>query len=347
MPQLRTGLLLLVGLLAAPAMRSAVAANAPRIPSEMRAAAIDRAGGPEVLTLHTVRVPQPDADEVLIAVHTAGVASWDVAIRRHPDAIKNSRFPLVLGTDGSGVIAAVGSRVTRFKVGDQVYTYSWDNPKGGFYAEYAAVPAERVGPLPKGLTLTQAGAIGTTALTAIHCVDDALHVRSGEMLLIHGAAGGVGTLAVQFAKLRGAKVLATITAEDERALVERLGADAVVDSRHGDLAAAVHAFAPAGLDAILAFAGGDALERCIGLLKSDGMVAYPTGVQPPRARAGLRIVRYDAIAGPKEFERLNAAIENMRLEVAIAAQFPLSAAATAHERVEAGHVPGKIVLQIR
>jgi NADPH:quinone reductase-like Zn-dependent oxidoreductase len=347
MSQLQTGILLLVGLLAATGAKSVAGADAPLIPSEMRAAAIDRAGGPEVLTLRTLPVPQPDADEVLIAVHTAGVASWDVAIRRHPDGIKNSRFPLVLGTDGSGLVAAVGSRVTRFKVGDPVYTYSWDNPKGGFYAEYAAVPAERVGTVPKGLSLTQAGAIGTTALTAIQGTDDALDLHPGEALLIHGAAGGVGTLAVQFAKRRGAKVLATITAEDERGLVERLGADAVVDTRHGNLADAVRVFAPAGLDAVLALAGGDALERCIELLKSDGRVAYPSGVQPPKPRAGLRILRYDAIAGPKEFERLNAAIEKMRLEVPIAAQFPLSAAAEAQKRVEAGHVAGKVVLQIR
>jgi NADPH:quinone reductase-like Zn-dependent oxidoreductase len=256
-------------------------------------------------------------------------------------------MPLVLGTDGAGVVAALGAQVHGFKIGEEVYAYSWDNPQGGFYAEYVAVPAERVGHVPQGLTLTQAGAIATTALTALQGVDDALHIKPGETLLIHGAAGGVGTLAVQFAKLRGARVLATVAAADEIALVKDLGADAVVDGRHGDITAAAHAFAPEGLDAVLALAPGEALERGIDALKKGGRVAYPTGVHPvPRTRPGVPLVAYDAIPGPKEYQRLNGAIEAVKLRVPIAAEFPLAQAAQAQQRLEAGHVPGKIVLQI-
>jgi NADPH:quinone reductase-like Zn-dependent oxidoreductase len=314
----------------------------------MQAAAIDRSGGPEVLTLHTLPVPKPAADEVLIAVHTAGVASWDVSIRQHPNAIKNSAFPLVLGTDGAGVIAALGSGVHDFKVGEQVYSYSWDNPQGGFYAEYVAVPAKLVGPVPKGLTLTEAGAIGTTALTAIQGIDDALHLRSGQTLIIHGAAGGVGTLALQFARLRGVRVLATASGEDGLALAKRLGAQAAVDGRSGDIAAAARAFAPGGVDAVLGLAGGDSLERCVDALRPGGRLAFPYGVRPePRARPGLDTVRYNAIAGPAEFERLNQAIVAAKLEVPIAAEFPLAEAAKAQERLEGGHVLGKVVLRIR
>jgi NADPH:quinone reductase len=348
MHQLQTGFLMLVSLFAVGSTAAATTGkDALSLPSQMRAAALDRAGGPEVLTLHRLPVPVLDAGEILIAVHAAGVAIWDVEIRRHPESIKNSRFPLVLGTDGAGVVAALGSGVRGFSVGDKVYAYSWDNPKGGFYAEYVAVAAERVGRVPKGLTLLQAGAIGTTALTALQGIDDALHTKSGETLIIHGAAGGVGTLAVQFAKLRGAKVLATVSGEDELAFVTGLGADAVLDGRHGDVAAAIHAFAPAGVDAVLALAGGDALDRCVEAVKSGGRAAYPSGVRPPKARDGVQVIRYDATPGTKEFERLNAAIEASKLKVPIAAQFPLTAAAEAHARVEAGHVPGKIVLQIR
>jgi NADPH:quinone reductase len=315
------------------------------VPQQMQAAAIDRAGAASELTLHTLPVPKPGAGEVLIALHAAGVASWDVYIRQHPEFIKNSKLPLVLGTDGAGVIAALGKDVRGFKVGDEVYAYSWDNPQGGFYAQYVAVPAERLAPLPHGLTLTQAGAIGTTALTALQGVDDALHVQRGETLLIHGAAGGVGTLAVQFAKLRGARVLATVSGADEIALVQGLGADVVVDGRHADLTAAARAFAPRGLDAVLALAGGEALEHGADALKPGGRLAYPSGVQPPpRAREGVQLVRYDAVPGPQEFARLNAAIEAAHLQVPIAAQFPLAAAARAQERIEAGHVPGKVVL---
>src|SRR5215470_3281061 len=246
------------------------------LPATMQAAAIDHAGGPEVLTVRTLPVPKPAAGEVLIAVYTAGVASWDVGVRAHPEQLKNAHFPLVLGTDGAGVIAALGSNVHGFKVGDQVYSYSWDNPQGGFYAEYVAVPAERVGAVPHGLTLTEAGAIGTTALTALQGIDDALHLKGGETILIHGASGGVGSLAVQFAKLRGARVLASVAAPDEFEFVKGLGADAVVDGRHGDVSAAAHAFAPEGLDAVLALAGGDALEKAVAALRAAGRVAYPS-----------------------------------------------------------------------
>jgi len=338
----------LLSALTAALLPAAAAPAAEALPQNMQAAAIDAAGDAHALTLHQLPVPHPGPAEVLIAIHTAGVASWDVELRRHPEQIKNGRFPLVLGTDGAGTVAAVGATVHSFKVGDQVYSYSWDNPQGGFYAEYVAVPAARVGHVPRGLTLTQAGAIGTTALTAIQGVDDALHLKSGETLLIHGAAGGVGTLAIQFAKLRGARVLASVSGEDEIALVKRLGADAAVDGRHGDIAAAAHAFAPAGVDAVLALAGGEALEHAIDTLRKGGRVAYPEGVNPiPKSRDGLTPIKYNAIPGPTEFRRLNAAIESMKLEVPIAAQFPLAEAAAAQERLEAGHVPGKVILQVR
>jgi NADPH:quinone reductase len=319
------------------------------VPQTMQAAAIDRAGGPEVITVHTLPVPKPDADEVLIAVNTAGVASWDVGVRQHPDEIKHSKFPLVLGTDGAGTIAAVGSEVRGFTVGDAVYSYSWDNPKGGFYAQYVAVPAKLVGHVPPGMSLKDAGAIGTTGLTALQGIDDALHIKPGETLIIHGASGGVGTLAVQFAKLRGARVFATASGEDGVTLVRQLGADAVVDGRHGDITAAAHAFAPSGVDAVLALAGGDALERCLDALRAGGRIAFPYGVEPePKARVSTGImVRYNAIAGPQEFERLNQAITAVKLQVPIAAQFPLADAAKAQERLEAGHVLGKVVLQVR
>jgi NADPH2:quinone reductase len=312
----------------------------------MHASAIDKAGDSSVLTLHTLPVPKPDANEVLIAVDTAGVAVWDIGVRRHPNEIKHSSFPLVLGTDGAGTIAAVGSGVHGFKVGDRVYSYSWDNPKGGFYAEYVAVPAERVGHIPTGLNLTEAGAMGTTALTALQGVDDALHLKSGQTVIIHGASGGVGSLAVQFAKLRGARVLATASGEDGAAFVKKLGADVVVDSRTGDIAAAARKFSPDGIDAVLALAGGESLERCIDTLRHGGQVAFPNGVEPPKKRTGLSPIAYDAVAGVAEYERLNQAIQQSHLRVPIAAEYPLVDAAKAQQRVEAGHILGKVVLRM-
>jgi NADPH:quinone reductase-like Zn-dependent oxidoreductase len=318
------------------------------LPATMQAAAIDHAGGPEVLTVRALPVPKPGAGEVLIAVYTAGVASWDVGVRAHPEQLKNAHFPLVLGTDGAGVIAAVGRDVHGFKVGDQVYSYSWDNPQGGFYAQYVAVPAERVSAVPHGMSLRDAGAMGTTALTALQGVDDALHLKAGETVFIHGAAGGVGTLAVQFAKLRGARVLASVSEAGEFEFVKGLGADAVVDGRHGDVPAAVRAFAPGGLDTVLALASGDALEQAIDALRAGGRVAYPNGVHPaPKPRAGLTIIGYDAVPAPPEYARLNTAIVAAKLRVPIAAEFPLAQAAQAQERVVAGHLEGKVILEVR
>jgi NADPH:quinone reductase-like Zn-dependent oxidoreductase len=323
------------------------ARRAEAIPTTMRAAAIDRFGGPEVLTLHTLPVPTPDPNEVLIAVDTAGVGPWDADIRAGWYPGGEPHFPLVLGTDGAGTVAAVGSRIRRLKVGDEVYSYSWNNPKGGFYAEYVAVVAERVAHIPRGLDLEHAGAIPTTGLTALQGVDGALHVKKGETVIIHAASGGVGTLAVQFAKLRGARVFATASGEDGVALVRRLGADEAVDGRHEDVAAAAHRFAPDGVDAVLALAGGDALERCLDALRPGGRVAYPNGVEPePKERPGIDIVSYDAVAGVREFQRLNRAVEEAHLQVPITAAYLLADAAKAHERLAAGHVLGKVVLRI-
>ena len=335
---------LFIAALALPALAGAQAGA----PQTMQAAAIDRGGGPEVLTLHTLPVPKVGADEILIALHAAGVGPWDADVRKQPTYIKHATLPLVLGVDGAGTVAAVGAKVRGFKVGDRVYSYTWDPPHGGYYAEYVAVPQQNVGHMPAGMSFEDAGAGAVTGLTAIQGIDDALHLKAGETLIIHGAAGGVGSLALQFARLRGARVLATASGDDGAKFVKGLGAEAVVDARHGDIVAAAHEFAPAGVDAVLGLAGGDALERCLDALRPGGRLAFPSGVRPePHARTGIRIVRYDALTGPQEFARLNAAIEASQLRVPIAAAFPLAEAAKAHERMEAGHVLGKIVLTIR
>jgi NADPH2:quinone reductase len=348
---MKTSLTALLGLLAVGLYLvdlRADAADKLAVPTTMRAATIEHGGNPDVLSVHTVPVPQLGANEVLIATDTAGVASWDASIRQDPNVDGGHRhLPLILGTDGAGPIAAVGSAVQGYKVGDKVYGYSYDNPKGGFYAEYVAVAADHIGHVPESLSLRDAGAIGTTGLTAIQGIDDALHLKAGDTIIIHGAAGGVGTLAVQFAKLRGARVLATVSGEDGANLARSLGADAVVDGRSGDIAAAAHAFAPHGVDAVLALAGGEALERCTATLRSGGVTAYPIGVEPvPKPREGIRILHYDAVPGAREFERLNTAIVAAKLRVPIAAEYPLADAAKAHERLAAGHVLGKVVLRM-
>jgi NADPH:quinone reductase-like Zn-dependent oxidoreductase len=318
------------------------------IPETMRAAAIEHFGNPDVLSIMQLPVPKLEGGEVLIAVNTAGVASWDAEMRAGwwPDG--KPRFPLVLGTDGSGTIAAVGGRVRRFAAGDEVYAYSFANPKGGFYAEYVVVAAENVAPIPKALDLQHAGAVPAIGLTAIQGIDDVLHLRRDETLIIHGASGGVGSMAVQFAKLRGARVLASASGSDGAAFVRRLGADRAVDGRHSDILAAAQRFASEGVDALLALAGGKALTRCLDALTRGGRVAYPHGVEPaPRKRRGIEVIGYDAVAGVQEFRRLGRAIEAAKLKVSITRVYALADAYRAHERLAAGQVLGKIVLRMR
>jgi NADPH:quinone reductase-like Zn-dependent oxidoreductase len=315
----------------------------------MRAAAIDRYGGPEVLTIHELPVPTLSPREVLIAVHTAGVGGWDADIRDGWSPGGRIRFPLVLGTDGSGTIAQRGSRVRRFNAGDRVYSYSWNNPKGGFYAEYVAVSNDRVAFIPDPpLDLKHAGGVPVIGLTALQGIGDHLDVQTGERVMIHGASGGVGTLAIQFAKERGAKVLAIASGPDGVALVQRLGADAAVDGHKEDFIEAAFQFAPKGVDAVLVLGSGESVLCCLDALRQGGRLAYPNGVEPaPPKRRGMKIIAYDAEVGIREFERLNRAIKKANLQVPIAAEFPLEEAAEAHRRIERGHVLGKIILRVR
>jgi NADPH2:quinone reductase len=314
----------------------------------MKAAAIDRFGPPSALKLHTLPVPRPGPRQVLVELHAAGVGGWDESIRDGSwKADGRTRFPLVLGTDGAGIVVARGARVRRVHIGDRVYGYEPFNSKGGFYAEYIAINEKSIAPVPRRLDLIQAGAGAVTALTALQGIDRALRVRRRETLLIFGASGSVGTLAVQFAKRHGAHVLATASGTAAMALVRRLGADAVIDARRDDAADRLRDLTPKGIDAALALAGGDALERCLDFMRDGGRIAYPNGVEPePKPRRGFRIQSYDAEAGPREFAQLGRAVEQARLRVPIAATYPLGKAAGAHRRLQE-KVIGRLVLRIR
>ena len=317
------------------------------VPATMKAAALDKFGPPEVLTLHTLPTPKISPKEILIAVHTAGVGIWDTEFRNGNYKDGSEKFPLVLGSDGAGIVAQVGKDVRRFKPGDEVWAYQFSSKKGGFYAEYVAVNAKNASRRPQELTLIEAGAGAVTGLTALQGVDDYLKLRKTETILVFGATGAVGSLAVQFAKRTGAHVVATASTPDAEKMLHEVGITDVVDPRAADLSARLKAFAPNGLNAVLAFAGGDALERCIDQLAEGGRVAYPNGVEPePRKRPKVRMIPYDGEGGRAEFERLNRAVTESRLRVVIADKFRLEDAAKAHARLEQGHVVGRIVLQI-
>jgi NADPH2:quinone reductase len=320
-----------------------------KIPKMMKAAAISRFGPPSMIELHDRAVPRPAANEVLIRVDAAGVGSWDPSMRdgswRPPGRTK---FPLVLGTDGSGTVVAKGSRARRFRIGDRVYAYEFGNPKGGFYAEYAAVKTEHAARVPRRLDPFQAGAAAPTALTALQGIAAMLHLRKGQTVLIFGASGAVGTLAVQFAKHRGARVLATASGRRAATLVRRLGADAVIDARRDDAADRLWKLAPDGIDAALAFAGGQGLERCLDLMRPGGRVVFPNGIEPgpPRRRRSIRHTAYDLAVSPRWFKRLESSIAKAPVRVPIAAVFPLAKAAKAHQRLARGGVVGRMVLRV-
>ena len=319
----------------------------PAIPATMRAAVVRRFGDPSVFSIETVAVPKPNAHEVLIAVDAAGVGSWDPELRSGKWDEGKTKFPLILGLDGAGTVAAVGASADRFAVGNRVYSYSFDNPKGGFYAEYVVVPAGRAARIPANLDVLRAGAAPAIGLTALQGVDDTLEIAGGERLVINGASGNVGMIAIQFAKARGARVFAIASGSDGVQLASRLGADEAADGRANDIDAALERFAPDGVDAILAFAGGKELTRSLDALRKGGRVAYPNGIEPePRKRRGLRMTGYDAQSGARQMERLNTAIEGSRLEVPIAEVFALEDVARAHERIERGHVIGRVVLNV-
>ncbi len=320
-----------------------------KVPAIMNAAAMDCFGMPDILMLRTLPVPQPGPGEVLIEVHAAGVGSWDAAERDGSwKPFGRPKFPLVIGTDGAGVVVARGPRVRRFGIGDRVWASDYRNLKGGFYAEYAAVKVEQVAPLPRRFEFLEAAAGLTTGLTALQGIDDALKLRKGETVLIFGATGGVGSLAIQFAKRKGARVLATATGVEATAFAKRLGASGVFDARATDAIDRLKALAPERLDALLALAASDALDSSIDLVKHGGRVAWPNGIWPePRKRRNVQMTAYNAETGPHAFERLERAMIDARLKVPIAAEFSLAEANKAHERLEEGQVLGRIVLRIK
>jgi len=329
-------------------MSRATAAPPPTIPASMKAAAIDRFGPPSTLTLHDVPVPTPGPHEVLIALETAGIGSWDTSIRdgslRQPG---RPHFPLVPGVDGAGVVVAKGARVRRLRLGDHVYAYEWGNRQGGFYAEFAAADAAHVARIPKGLDPHDAGAVATTGLTALQGLD-ALELRPGHTVLIFGASGAVGTMAVQFAAQRRAHVIATASGAAAARLVRRLGARRVIDARRAESIDQLRKCAPDGLDRVLALAGGDGLERCLDFVRPGGRLVYPNGIEPvPSRRRTFRVQAFDMVASPRHFARLNRHLTQGRIHVPITARYSLGKAAQAHRRLARQHVLGRMVLQIR
>jgi NADPH2:quinone reductase len=316
----------------------------------MRAVALDRFGGPETLKVQTLPIPEVDADEILIHVEAAGVGAWD-PFEREGGFVEvlglKPKFPYVLGTDGAGTVAAVGANVKNFKEEDRVYAAELGNPKGGFYGEYAVVKADNASVIPGALTMDQAAVLPSDALTALRGLDEILKLQPDESVMIFGASGGIGHLAVQLAKRMGARVFAVASGQDGVKFVKDLGADAVADGRSDNVLDVAREFAPDGIDAALVTAGGDATDRALVAIRPDGRVAYPNGVMPePKPPAGVRVDAYDGEGGREAIEKLNRFIEEGPFEVHVDRIFPLEEAAAAQAALEQHHL-GKIALQVR
>jgi NADPH2:quinone reductase len=316
----------------------------PSVPEKMKAAVIDRFGEPEVLHTASLPVPKPGPREVLLRLEVAGIGVWDPYFREGGMEDQPPRFPLVIGNDGAGTVVARGRDVKRFEVGQQVYAFSMD---GGFYAEYAAVPEDNAALVPAGMQVDEAGALGADGITALRGLDDHLHVKAGETLLVFGASGGLGHIAVQLAKRMGARVLAVASGADGVELVRGLGADAAVDGRKDDVAQAARAFARDGFDAALVVASGRGLDAALAAVKKRGRVAYPNGVEPePEVQDGPRPVAYDGTPDRESFDRLNALIGSEPFHVELGRTYRLEDAATAHRELERHHL-GKVAFRIR
>jgi NADPH:quinone reductase len=316
----------------------------------MRAVALDRFGGPETLKVQTLPIPEPEANEILIHVEAAGVGAWD-PYERQGGFVEvlglKPKFPYVLGTDGAGTVAAVGANVKNFNEGDRVYAAELGNPKGGFYGEYAVVKADNASLIPGALTMDQAAVLPSDGLTALRGLDEILKLQPDESVMIFGASGGIGHLAVQLAKRMGARVFAVASGQDGVKFVKDLGADAVADGRSDNVLDVAREFAPAGIDAALVTAGGDATDRALVAIRPDGRVAYPNGVMPePKPPAGVRVDAYDGEGGREAIEKLNRFIEEGPFEVHVDRIFPLEEAAAAQAALEAHHL-GKIALKVR
>lgn len=318
------------------------------LPNSMQAAALDSFGGVETIKMQMLPLPEVGSDEVLIRIESAGVAEWDPFEREGEFAKMSGRtptFPYVLGSDGAGTVTAVGKEVRNFREGDRVYAAALANPKGGFYAEYASVKAVYVSHVPDKVSTEQAGVVLSDAATGLRGLDDILNLKRGESVMIFGASGGIGHMAVQLAKRMGARVFAVASGDDGVALVKRLGADAAVDGHKDDVVAAARTFAPDGLDAALVTAGGEAADKALTAMRAGGRVAYPNGVEPkPKAPSGVKMTSYDGEPDREIIETLNRLIEAGPFEVHIARTFPLDQAADAHRALDE-HYLGKLALR--
>ena len=304
----------------------------------MKAIEIHSFGGPEVLQLEDIPVPQIAADEALVRVYASGVNPVDYKLRA---GAAERPLPFIPGWDLSGVIEETGADVHDFKKGDAVYTRP-DVKRDGTYAEYVAVKASELAYKPTSVDHVTAAAIPLAGLTAWQCLFEYGQLEAGQKVLIHAASGGVGTFAVQFAKWKGAYVIATAS-ESNHDFLKQLGADEVVDYQTPGYENTI-----SSVNLVLDTIGGDTQKRSLTFIMPGGILV--TTLKPENKdlfeEKGVRLISMYTQTKPKDLNAIAKLVDEGIVRTVIAKVLPLEQAAKAQEMVEGHHVRGKIVLKV-
>lgn len=322
----------------------------------MNAIVIGQPGGADVLQLRQLPKPQPEAHEVLVRVHAAGVNRPDVLLRQGKYAGSGEVSGVVPGLEISGIVEACGAKVTRWQPGDAVCALL----AAGGYAEYAVVDARHCLPVPAGLSLTEAAALPETVFTVWHNVFQRGGLQPGETLLVHGGSSGIGTTAIQLAKALGSRVAVTAGDDAKCAACLRLGADWAINYRTQDFEEVLR---PEGVDVVLDMVGGEYIAKNLRLLHDDGRLVFVNAMQGAKGEFNaLEVMRRRlSITGstlrPRSADfkaALAAAVEQHVWPLIAAGRFrpvlyrtlPLAEAAAAHRLMESSAHIGKIVLGV-
>ena len=308
----------------------------------MKTVCIYSYGGPEVLVYEDAPRPHPGAGEVLVRIHAAGINPVDWKIREGQlKAMLHHAFPLVLGWDLSGVVEALGPNLTRLKVGDEVFSRP-DIARDGAYAEFIVVRESELALKPKSLDHIHAAALPLAGLTAWQTLFEAGGLAAGQRVLIHAAAGGVGHIAVQLAKWKGAQVIGTAAAKNH-VFLRSLGVDQVIDydtERFDEVVQPV--------DMVLDTIGGDTQERSWKVLKRGGILV--SIASPPKAVVasadGVRSAFVFTQPNASQLAEIAKLADAGKVKVIVETILPLSDATRGQQLSERGHVRGKIVLRI-
>ena len=308
--------------------------------STMKAIVVHEYGGPEVLKYEDAPRPEPKENEALVRVIAAGVNPVDALIRSGKYAkFFGTTLPLIPGYDIAGIVEKTGAKITKLKAGDSIYAYVlW----GGGYAEYAVATEGEATAKPKSLNYIEAAAVPLAALTAWQALIDAAKLGAGQTVLIHGGSGGVGSMAIQIAKARGAKVIATASTANQE-LLKQLGADVTIDytkTKFEDVAKDV--------DVVLDSVGKDTLARSYGVVRKGGIITTLVA-QPDQAELDKHGIRGAAISvkpNASELAEITKLIEEKKVKPVVSQVLPLTEAVKAQEQAATHHTRGKIVLRV-